>query len=296
MGRGALPDALPSTAKALTSYHLPVEPNAAAVLMYHRIAELRPDAHQLCTPPARFRDQLAAVASRFRVLPLVELWDAAERGERAVAITLDDGTVDALVAAEILDELGLTATFFVTTAHLDERHEHWWDTFERLSLPEAERPRFLRAGGPARTALLDEAIARSGRVLPARETHRCLLGSEVCALARRHAIGAHGVDHLQLPSLSAEAQRQELGASKHTLEERLGRAVTELAYPYGAYDEPAIEAARALGFRCAVTVEERALRAGDDRLRTPRLDGQRQDPAELIGRLEGWFGSDQNSV
>ena len=69
---------------------------------------------------------------------LEDLVHAAASGripERAVAVTLDDGYLDALTTASpILDELGVPATFFVNTDRLTEEHERWWDILERMFL------------------------------------------------------------------------------------------------------------------------------------------------------------------
>lgn len=260
-----------------------------AVLMYHRIGVFDSDRYQLCTPPERLRAQLHAVTERYPVVALRELRQKAP----AIALTFDDGTVDALAAAQILDELRLPATFFVTTCELDTPHEHWWDTVERMSLPESLRELLLDADEPERRALF-------GRYLPQlpqpRESHRCLVASEVRALAERHTIGGHGHAHLRVPSLSAEAIRHELGFCKQTLESLLGRPILELAYPYGAVSDEAVNIARDLGYTSAVTVEERAVQSGDDPLRWPRLDAQKLEAGELVQRLNRLFESDQKSV
>ena len=108
----------------------------AAILAYHRIAELTPDSHALCTPPDVFREHMAYIRRECCPIGLDQLVDAAASGripERAVAVTFDDGYLDALTAASpILGDLGVPATFFVNTDRLDEEHERWWDIFERV--------------------------------------------------------------------------------------------------------------------------------------------------------------------
>jgi peptidoglycan/xylan/chitin deacetylase (PgdA/CDA1 family) len=195
-----------------------------AIFMYHRIASLVPDCHELCTPPDGFRDQLTRLARAHRVLPLEELcaraasdaWGAAGASgpslEGAVALTFDDGTLDSFAAAEILGELGLPATFFVMTERLDEPHETWWDILERLfvaegdlpprlllegfSLPTGTRDERLRAhqqvrarvlaqSADERDACIEAVMTWSGRTLAPRDSHRLLLREEVAELARR---------------------------------------------------------------------------------------------------------------
>jgi peptidoglycan/xylan/chitin deacetylase (PgdA/CDA1 family) len=250
----------------------------AAVLMFHRVADVARDPLNLAVGPARFRAQLERVARRFRPVALDAIADGSATA-RAVAITLDDGTVDSLDAARILDEVGVPATFFVTTAKLDEPHEAWWDALEQLAEP--LRNRLIHARRDERAALI-ASLPRP----PVRPARRVLLAEEVRALARTHAIGAHGVDHLHLPSLPPDERRAELAGCRDTLATLLGRPPTALAYPYGAWDDACVEAARALGFRCAVTVEPRAVVRGDDPLRLPRIDAQPLSPDALEAKLD----------
>ncbi len=62
-------------------------------------------------------------------------------------------------------------------------------------------------------------------------------------------IGSHAHTHVRRPP------REDLEASRETLRRQLGLEATALAYPYGAYDEATIAAAKAAGFRCAVTTK-----------------------------------------
>ena len=152
--------------------------------------------------------------------------------DRAVAVTLDDGYLDALTAASpILTELAVPATFFMNTDRLNQAHERWWDILEHVFLSEAALPPMLtlNAGGQevrmptatpgdraAALARLDRAawpldaterdrlvgdiLDWSGADRSARSTHRVLTDDEIRVLARRpgHAIGAHTIHHLAL--------------------------------------------------------------------------------------------------
>ena len=74
----------------------------AAILAYHRIATLTPDSHELCTPPDEFRQHMDYIRRECSPIGLEDLVRAAAAGripERAVAVTLDDGYLDALTVA-----------------------------------------------------------------------------------------------------------------------------------------------------------------------------------------------------
>jgi peptidoglycan/xylan/chitin deacetylase (PgdA/CDA1 family) len=72
-------------------------------------------------------------------------------------------------------------------------------------------------------------------------------------------ISSHGVSHAHLTQLSDNEVRRELTESKQELEDRLGRACSDFAYPYGEHDDRVRSAARAAGYAGAF-----ALGAGSD--------------------------------
>jgi len=281
----------------------------AAIISYHRIAALSPDSHALCTPPDVFRAHMTIVRDQFTPIALDDLVQAAASGsipERAVAVTLDDGYVDALTAASpILLELGVPATFFVNSDRLDEEHERWWDILERVLLCQPGLPPALhlqirgqdlwahtstapecaaalesvnRAAWPLdgleRRRLVGDVLAWSGAKPCARTTHRVLTGDEIRALAARpgHAVGAHTTNHLALPMHAAETKRREIVDDKAALERLLGRPVHLFAYPYGELDAETVAAVRDAGFRAAVTVNAGLVSAGGNRLLLPRVE------------------------
>jgi peptidoglycan/xylan/chitin deacetylase (PgdA/CDA1 family)/glycosyltransferase involved in cell wall biosynthesis/SAM-dependent methyltransferase len=287
---------------------------AGVVLVYHRIAELTPDSHHLCTPPAVFRSQMSWVREHCTPMPLERLLEAAAAGdlpERAVAVTLDDGYLDALTSASpILDATGVPATFFVNTDRLDVEHERWWDVLERLLLSAPQQPApplppllaVTVAGRPfeiptgtdreraaaldllnqiawpldaaARSMLVDDVCRRSGAAAVVRTTHRVMTAAEIAQLARRagHHIGAHTVHHLALPRHDEATKRAEIVDSKLALERLLDRPVDLFSYPYGDHDGATVGAVREAGFRGAVTVERATVTSGTNRLLLPRIE------------------------
>ncbi|HZS36042.1 MAG TPA: polysaccharide deacetylase family protein [Polyangia bacterium] len=293
---------------------------SAAILMYHRVAELSPDTFGLCTPPEIFRQHLEHVATSYTPMALDELGRRAAAGRlphRAVAITLDDGYLDNLAAAHLLREFWLPATFFINEPS-DQPREFWWDVLERALLgphavPSAFRldawlpavtaadrlaafraihARALSLPAAERDALVERVRAWSGISPQPRDSHRALTTAEVRGLASRPdcAIGAHTTHHLMLPAQPPAIQRSEIAANKAELERVLARPVTTLSYPFGAHDAGVVETARALGFTAAVTVEDRLAVPGDDPLRLPRLEVKPEPGALFAARLDALFG------
>lgn len=66
-------------------------------------------------------------------------------------------------------------------------------------------------------------------------------------------IGAHTMDHTYLAGLPLQRVKYEIGQSKKYLEKNFGIRVVSFAYPYGAFDNQAIDVVKKAGIRTAVT-------------------------------------------
>lgn len=64
-------------------------------------------------------------------------------------------------------------------------------------------------------------------------------------------IGTHGVDHVALSGLSREQALGQVTRSRATMEDLLGKAVTTMAYPFGAVDEQAMRVTEEAGYEIA---------------------------------------------
>lgn len=265
----------------------------AVILMYHRIAD---DGTGLCVPPAEFREHMAWLhRAQYPVLPLRELALALQRGdapERSVAITFDDGYLDALThAAPILQEFDLPATFFIVSATLDDQsREFWWETLERVfahqalpalldvALPDGVEPMPTRT--PQQRHAAADAVRRTFYPLTLEQRHeridtllrwsglpaitqasgersdvRAMTGEEIRTLGRLPGmeIGAHTENHLLLPTQPAQVKHHEIAQCRQRLEALLGYEVRSLAYPHGAFDEESVELTQRAGYAAAVT-------------------------------------------
>jgi peptidoglycan/xylan/chitin deacetylase (PgdA/CDA1 family) len=188
-------------------------------------------ADRLAVRPEVFADQMAYLKDNGYV-PLP--FGARARGaERPVVITFDDGYADFHEhALPVLDRLGFTATIFVTTG-------------------------WLRDAGPY-------AAGRPlGRMLTWRQT------AEIAAAGME--IGAHGHSHAQLDQLGTAQLREELRLSRALLQDRLGRAVQTLAYPYGYSSARVRREVRASGYAGACAVANAMMTGREDPLAVPRL-------------------------
>lgn len=84
-------------------------------------------------------------------------------------------------------------------------------------------------------------------------------------------IQSHTLSHPDLTRLDDAALAAELRQSKHIIEQSLGTPVTSLAYPYGLYNRRVEDAARAAGYRLAVTTDPGVTQKPSERYRLRRI-------------------------
>jgi peptidoglycan/xylan/chitin deacetylase (PgdA/CDA1 family) len=116
----------------------------------------------------------------------------------------------------------------------------------------------------------------------------------VVRLARGELIevGAHTVTHSVLSALPAAAQRDEIQRSKAHLEEILGHAVSNFAYPYGTrsdYTAGTVAVVQEAGFASACSNFAGVVRHGTDRFQLPRVLVRNWTGDEFARQLKEWF-------
>jgi len=84
-------------------------------------------------------------------------------------------------------------------------------------------------------------------------------------------IGSHTVNHVSLPDIPTETQRDEIERGQAILEELLGRRIDRFCYPYGRYDDGARQIVKGLNVDFACTSREGIATNRSDRLALPRL-------------------------
>jgi peptidoglycan/xylan/chitin deacetylase (PgdA/CDA1 family) len=119
----------------------------ALILLYHRVAELPSDPQLLCVKPQHFAEHLKLLRKHYQPMPLLHLVQALQDGhvpDRSVVITFDDGYADSLYNARpLLERYDIPAIVFVTTGHVGQQREFWWDELERLFLQPGALPEAL---------------------------------------------------------------------------------------------------------------------------------------------------------
>jgi peptidoglycan/xylan/chitin deacetylase (PgdA/CDA1 family) len=251
------------------------------------------DLELISATPGEFAWQVGYLARRFELVGFEQIADAVEGGrplpQRAAAITFDDGFQDLYDhALPVLAGAGATATVFICTDYIGSGAPMWFDlvAYVLLHAPlgsirvpglEAALPlattetarreaavtvlKWLKScSDPDREAWLDALRDRFADIVASGEggsLARVLDWEEIAAMAAAGIeFGSHTAGHRCLARLSDASLEHELRSSRRVLEERLGRAVTALAYPFGgptAFDARVIAAARAAGYRIATS-------------------------------------------
>ncbi|MGH2884163.1 MAG: polysaccharide deacetylase family protein [Solirubrobacteraceae bacterium] len=222
-------------------------PATVAVLTYHSIsAHTTPAFAALTVDPSLFAEQMEALRERsLDVIPVGEVPGALAAGRSAVAISIDDGLADAAEnACPILARLGLTATLFVPTVFVGD-HSGW------LPGEDALRPMLSWA--------TIDSLAQEG-----------------------FEIASHGRQHIAADLNATELVERDARASRLELEDRIGRAVTSFAYPFGYHSASGRRAVRAAGYRQAFAVGDLPARADDDRWALPRLQVRNDTTPEAL--------------
>jgi peptidoglycan/xylan/chitin deacetylase (PgdA/CDA1 family) len=154
----------------------------------------------------------------------------------------------------------------------------------------------LRGPDEDATRALTHDLCRQAGVDPMAPARNMMTWDEIAELAADPlcTIGAHTVNHYSLAKLDSARCFEELATGKQGLEERLGRPVRHLSYPYGSAADCGpreFELAKEAGFETGVTTYKGLLFPAhrDHLMGLPRLslNGQFQDLQMLSVLLGG---------
>jgi len=261
----------------------------AIVLMYHSVSS--PSRARWIDPRNRiaaraFESQMRFLARQRKVISmdtLVEKLEAREDIEpRTVVLTFDDGYTDFLeFAIPVLVRYELPATLYLPTGLVARGENQSADdvycafrfrTRHALSLSElgcecvslAERStrsrmymalckRLQGLEPERRTAVVRNLYSALGpSEVPPRLT---MSWDEVKEALRRHSllsIGAHTVEHVDLPRCPEPLAAQEIGGSVEAIKSALGYRPRHFAFPYGSSCPRTRRLVKTYGFRAAV--------------------------------------------
>ncbi len=197
---------------------------AATIILFHKVTD-EIDEDGLTVSSQRFAEYAENLKTDFNVVSLGDLLRQLGSGvpfaERTVAITFDDGYLDNYqIAAKVLRQFGLPATFFITTAFIGSNIIPWWDEkhAENVEWMTWEQVRELKEEG--------------------------------------FEIGSHTCNHLDLGKIKSDKARDEIFRSKEIIQDKLKSEVNLLAYPYGGEKNMSDEnraLVREAGYQCCLS-------------------------------------------
>jgi peptidoglycan/xylan/chitin deacetylase (PgdA/CDA1 family) len=298
--------------------------SAVRILAYHGVdgSDTAVDNFDgLQVTPERFREQIEVLRKHYEVRPLDDVI-AMIAGEHPLeqntaAITFDDGYRNNLqVAAPVLKEFGMPATFFVTSGFVNGEHQAWWYQL-RQALTETTKKKLeignwkfgLEDNQKKICALV--AIEKELRGCSSEERARLMseimTALDVCVdttsfpiMDRREVaeladmgfdIGPHTVSHVSLDHEDEDRITQEVVDSTAFVAEVTGKKPGVFSYPYGHSVAQLAVIKRVLqeqGFEGAVSTESGLNKVGADVYRLRRLNvGQGHDPSSFELLLSG---------
>jgi peptidoglycan/xylan/chitin deacetylase (PgdA/CDA1 family) len=155
--------------------------------------------------------------------------------DKSVILTFDDGYEDFyLNAFPVLKKYGFTACIFIITGYIG-RKSNWdynWGRFKKRNLSWEQILNLSQAG---------------------------------------FEIGSHTVNHPDLTKIPRRYLNFELQVSKETLEDKLGKRVDFLSYPFGRYNRLVQDEAERAGYKKAFTLGGNLIRRSRVALSIPRM-------------------------
>ncbi|MCP4582971.1 MAG: polysaccharide deacetylase family protein [candidate division Zixibacteria bacterium] len=115
---------------------------------------------------------------------------------------------------------------------------------------ESAFPILRKHGFTATVFVISDYVGKTSTWDYKRESH--MTWSQIRELANNGIeIGSHGANHIDIRNLDNKSLEYEVSGSKETIENKLGKPVNCFSYPFGRYDNRAIEAVKKAGYEKA---------------------------------------------
>lgn len=263
--------------------------SGAKILMYHGVGDSS-------FSEQAFEAQLRYLARYFNPISLGEILDRRD-DPKAVALTFDDGLRNnATIAAPLLLNHNIPATFFVCPGLIDKGQWVWTHevrqrltrlspdhlqnlerSFDRPPMGIEAMVDWMKSLPHAKRKEIEQVIRRETpdfQPLPQERMEFDLMNwNELRALdPNLITVGAHTLTHAILTRTQPEEMEEEIVGCRKRLEEGLQRKIEYFCYPNGEGEEAAGKLV-AQTYRAAVTAEPRLLSPQDPLEALPRIPG-----------------------
>ena len=247
-----------------------ISPNQnISILRYHAIVS--PEDNFYTSPPialsaVEFEAHVRYFAKYYTVLSLDEAVDIVRSGQtpppNSVVFTFDDGYLDNLEAARLLNKYGANGTFYVVTEVMGRKTRFWLAEVTylilktgkpELSITAADETfhftlsdtssrwkairtlvRLIKSNNRAvRDAVISQLVEQLGSDQLLQEVTDLML--DWSQVKQMHEMGmviaAHTLSHLNLPNADPEDAQKEISGAKAELEKQLGKPCRHFSYP-----------------------------------------------------------------
>ena len=305
-------------------------PKTVLVLYFHSVSD-RWDRDQKYIPgisvlPETFQKFMRLLRDRYQPVRLDDIVGWLEHHKeippRAVAVTFDDGFEDNdRVAAPIMEEFGIRATFYLTSSCV-----------EHQTLPWFAKMRFLFSPAYQQTKRVHDSLAEKEWQFPQDAWNAFVFHTHQCAcmswnqqlehiayletmlempfdsepaprmmtwemarelIQRGHCIGNHTYSHPNVAHISEENRQIEIVESHRLLEKKLGQAPEHFSYPHPClnpqHDVKSDETVRSLGYQTIVLTKPGWIRGQTSPFALPRLPISEMSLEEFHWKLETAF-------
>ena len=283
----------------------------ALILLYHRVNNLLIDPQELSVTPENFELQLQFLKSQFKILSLKELLERRDNGldiDGTIALTFDDGYADNYYnALPILEKNKVQATIFVTSGHVENSREFWWDELERIFIINLKKGRLkLKINKKSYqwniTSKVDsqEVYKELSKLIKSLDTidrekilsqlfiwsnlnrqegrvnNRAVTKNELKNLSESKFIDiqSHCVNHCVLSVEKTLTIFDEYSESKHFLETITQKTIDIISYPFGTkfdYNRDSIRLAKKVGYKYGIANNQGILDASSLNYEIPRF-------------------------
>lgn len=222
-----------------------LNPEKPRVLMYHMVRSHRAKArfNKMRVHPEAFEEQMSWLKSDgWTVLSVSDFFSQWGRWPlKSAVLTFDDGYEDNFLNAyPVLRAHALPFTIFL----VNDRHDNDWSSNKKSHHNSGE--------------LMEEPKLSDKQV-------KTMLDSGLLEL------GGHTIGHVNLLNESGESAEREIAGCRDDLAATFSVPVASFCYPFGLYNQEAVETVQRAGYIGAFTVEESLASVDDDPFQVGRL-------------------------
>ena len=181
---------------------------------------------------------------------------------RHIFLTFDDGYFSNTLILDILEKYNAKATFYIVTDFIENRKQFWWDIHYRErhkqnkseAFIQEERQQFYTMKGDQQYGYLEQEFGTDA-IYFSTELSRVMTKTELHNFAQHPlvSLGNHTHQHIDMAAFDREYLMYSLQKAQFFLENMTDKPVESVSYPFGSYNEVALDCVAALGLKVGVS-------------------------------------------